>query len=147
MHPKKSTLGEMRSNDGPRRLIVCCGDYSCAHSVIINAERWPDRVRLSDLEPKFTCAARGHRGADIRPLFEPAHMGTSENEIRQDPATFRSSRFHLNNKEGWQILSNDLLAKLVVTVIILISFVIWRSSVQPLGCGHKCPTDISAIRR
>jgi hypothetical protein len=44
-------------------------------------------------------------------------------------------------------LSNDVLAKLVVTVIILISFVIWRSSVQPSGCGHKCPTDISAIRR
>ena len=147
MHPKKITLGEMRSNDGPRRLIVCCGDYSCAHSVIINAERWPDRVRLSDLEPKFTCAARGHRGADIRPLLEPAHMGNSENEIRQNPTTFRSSRFHFSNKEGWQLLSNDILAKLVVTVIILISFVIWRSSVQPLGCGHKCPTDISAIRR
>ena len=65
MHPKQITLGEMRSNDGPRRLIVCCGDYSCAHSVIINAERWPDRVRLSDLEYKFVCEVCGHRGADI----------------------------------------------------------------------------------
>jgi len=74
-------------------------------------------------------------------------MGNSENEIRQNPTTFRLSRFHFSNKEGWQLLSNDILAKLVVTVIILISFVIWRSSVQPLGCGHKCPTDISAIRR
>jgi hypothetical protein len=64
-HPKKITLGEMRSNDGPRRLIVCCGDYSCAYSVIINVERWPDRVSLSDLEPKFVCGACGHRGADI----------------------------------------------------------------------------------
>ena len=53
-----------------------CGDYKCAHSVIISAERWPDHVRLSDLEPKFTCKACGHRGADVRPLFERAKMGT-----------------------------------------------------------------------
>jgi hypothetical protein len=31
---------------------------------------------LSDLEPKFTCQICGHRGADIRPLFERAKMGT-----------------------------------------------------------------------
>jgi hypothetical protein len=35
-----------------------------------------DAVRLSDLEPKFTCQVCGHRGADIRPLFEGARMGT-----------------------------------------------------------------------
>jgi len=60
----------------PRRFLVYCGDYKCAHSVIISAERWPDHVRLSDLEPKFTCKACGHRGADIRPPFERAKMGT-----------------------------------------------------------------------
>ena len=66
MQPEqKMTLGEMRSDHGPRRLIIYCGDYSCAYSVIINVERWPDRVRLSDLEPKFVCGACGHRGADI----------------------------------------------------------------------------------
>jgi hypothetical protein len=64
----KITLGEMRSS-GPRRLLVYCGDYKCAHSVIINADRWPDEVRLSGLEPKFICQACGHRGADVRPLF------------------------------------------------------------------------------
>jgi hypothetical protein len=36
----------------------------------IDAARWPDHVRLSDLEPKFTCQACGHHGADIRPLFQ-----------------------------------------------------------------------------
>jgi hypothetical protein len=61
---------------GPRRLLVYCGDYKCAHSVMIEAECWPDHVRLSDLEPKFTCQACGHRGADVRPMFEPARMGT-----------------------------------------------------------------------
>jgi hypothetical protein len=64
-HPNKITRGEMLSNDGPRRLIVCCGDYGCPYSVVINAERWPDGVCLSDIEPKFVCGACGHRGADI----------------------------------------------------------------------------------
>jgi hypothetical protein len=32
--------------------------------------------RLSDLEPKFTCQVCGHKGADIRPLFEPERLGT-----------------------------------------------------------------------
>jgi hypothetical protein len=49
--PQKITLREMRADNGPRRLLVYCGDDKCAHSVIISAERWPDHVRLSDLEP------------------------------------------------------------------------------------------------
>ena len=74
--PEKITLGEMRSNDGPRLLIVYCSDFKCSHSVIVSSELWPDHVRLSDLEPKFTCKACGRRGADVRPLFEKAAMGT-----------------------------------------------------------------------
>jgi hypothetical protein len=27
-------------------------------------------------EPLFVCQVCGHRGADVRPLFEPARMGT-----------------------------------------------------------------------
>jgi len=73
---QKITLGEMRES-GPRRLLVYCGDYKCAHSIVISAERWSDQVRLSDLEPRFTCQVCGHRGADVRPLFEHARMGTS----------------------------------------------------------------------
>jgi hypothetical protein len=75
LRAQKITIGEMRESD-PRRLLVNCGDYKCAHSVIISSERWPDHVRLSDLEPKFTCRVCGRRGADVRPLFERAHMGT-----------------------------------------------------------------------
>jgi hypothetical protein len=45
-------------------------------SVLIDASRWGDDVRLSDLEPKFTCKACGRHGADVRPLFEKARMGT-----------------------------------------------------------------------
>ena len=68
MREKKITLEEMRES-GRTRLLVYCGDYKCAHSRVIEAGRWPDDVRLSDLEPTFICQACGHRGADIRPLF------------------------------------------------------------------------------
>jgi hypothetical protein len=75
MREQKITLGEMRAS-GPRRPLVYRADYRCAHSLVIDALRWPDDVRPSDLEPKFTCQACGHRGADVRPMFEPARMGT-----------------------------------------------------------------------
>jgi hypothetical protein len=53
-------------------ILVYCGDYSIAMS----ADRWPDDVRLSDIEPRFVCKACGKRGADVRPHFEPAKIGT-----------------------------------------------------------------------
>ena len=59
---QKITLGEMRSGNGPRRLIVYCSDFQCSHSVVIDAAPWGDNVSLSDLEPKFTCKACGRRG-------------------------------------------------------------------------------------
>jgi hypothetical protein len=65
---QKITLGEMRLSD-VHGLLVYCSDYRCSHSIAISADRWPDDVRLSDLEPRFTCRACGHRGADVRPLF------------------------------------------------------------------------------
>ena len=46
------------------------------HSVTIYPALWPDNVRLSDLEERFVCTVCGHRGADVRPLFEPARIGT-----------------------------------------------------------------------
>lgn len=71
---EKITLGVMRADNGPTRLQVYC--VNCSHHVVISAARWPDDVRLSDLEPRFVCQACGHRGADVRPLFEPARTGT-----------------------------------------------------------------------
>ena len=77
-HPRdlKITLGEMRSLNGPRWLIVYCSDFKCSHSVVIDAAKSGDEVRLSDLEPKFVCKACGRHGADVRPLFERAYKGT-----------------------------------------------------------------------
>jgi hypothetical protein len=48
------------------------------HSVMINADRCPDDVRLSDLEPLFVRKVCGHRS--VRPLCDdtraPASKGT-----------------------------------------------------------------------
>jgi hypothetical protein len=45
--------------------------HRCSHSIAISADRWPDDVRLSDLEARFACKACGKRGADVRPLGAP----------------------------------------------------------------------------
>jgi hypothetical protein len=42
----------------------------------VYAAHWGDDVRLSDLEPRFTCKVCGRNGADVRPLFERVRMGT-----------------------------------------------------------------------
>ncbi|MEH2569535.1 hypothetical protein [Bradyrhizobium sp. AZCC 2289] len=73
--PTEITLGEVRSS-GPRRLLVYCGNYRLARSVVINSDQWSDDIRRSDLEPRFSYKAWRRRGADVRPLFEPAAMGT-----------------------------------------------------------------------
>jgi hypothetical protein len=65
---QKITFAEMGAA-GVRGLLVYCADYKCAHSVTMSADRWPDHIRLSDLEPLFVCQACGQRGADIRPGF------------------------------------------------------------------------------
>jgi hypothetical protein len=75
MREQKITLGEMR-HSGVYGLLVYCGDYRCSHHLAISAEPWPDDLRLSDLEPRFVCKVCGVRGADIRPNFTPARMGT-----------------------------------------------------------------------
>jgi hypothetical protein len=64
--PVKITLGEMREM-GVRRVLVycCCGDH-----IALSADRWPDDLRLSDVEPRLVCTACGRRGAEVRPDFE-----------------------------------------------------------------------------
>jgi hypothetical protein len=66
---QKITLGEMRAS-GVRGLLIYCSDYKCSHSQAISGDRWPDQVRLSDLEPLFICQACGRRGADVRSNFD-----------------------------------------------------------------------------
>jgi hypothetical protein len=65
---QKITLGEMRANCRPTRVLVYCSDHKCSHLVMIDAACWPDDLRLSDLEDRFVCEICGRRGADVRPL-------------------------------------------------------------------------------
>ena len=73
-HPLKITFGEMRAS-GVRDVLVYCRDHHCSHHSVINADRWEDRLRLSDVEPTLTCSARGKKGSEIRPDFPEARMG------------------------------------------------------------------------
>jgi hypothetical protein len=45
---------------------------SAVSHVRISGDRWADDVRLSDLEPRFTCQACSQRGADVRPEWQSA---------------------------------------------------------------------------
>ncbi|WFU21067.1 hypothetical protein QA649_23390 [Bradyrhizobium sp. CB1717] len=64
--PMKITFGEMRAM-GVRGVLVYC---HCGHHVALDADRWDDSVRLSDLEPRFICQGCGSRDADVRPNFD-----------------------------------------------------------------------------
>jgi hypothetical protein len=66
--PAKITFADMRDM-GVRGLLIYCSDYKCGHLITVSGDRWPDEMRLSDLEPRFICSACGKRGADARPDF------------------------------------------------------------------------------
>ena len=57
--PQKITFAEMRDS-GVRGLLVYCADYRSSHSIAVSADRWPDEVQLSDIEPRFICTSRGN---------------------------------------------------------------------------------------
>jgi hypothetical protein len=67
--PQKITFGEMLES-GVRGVLIYCSDCKCSHSIAVNADQWPDNLRLSDIEPRFVCKACGKRGADVRPDFD-----------------------------------------------------------------------------
>jgi hypothetical protein len=65
----KITFAELREQ-GVHGLLIYCADYRCSHSIAISGNAWPDDMRLSDIEPRFVCAACGKHGADVRPDFD-----------------------------------------------------------------------------
>jgi hypothetical protein len=46
-------------------------------------------------------------------------------------------------------LSNDILAKVVVTVVVMTAFTFWMAmeKAHTAHCQKDCPTDISAVHR
>ena len=75
MREQKITFGEMRES-GVTGLLIYCSNYCCSHHIKMSGDTWPDDARLSDLEPRFVCKVCGRHGADVRPDFAPARMGT-----------------------------------------------------------------------
>jgi hypothetical protein len=62
--PQKIIFGEMRAS-GVRGILIYCADYKCSHWMRMNADQWPDDIRLCDLEDTFTCTkhpAKTHKG-------------------------------------------------------------------------------------
>jgi hypothetical protein len=51
-------------------------DHRCSHHIEVHADGWPDDVRLSDIEPKFTCTGAASVAPKIRPAFGPTKMVT-----------------------------------------------------------------------
>jgi hypothetical protein len=60
--PEKITFGDMRASGRPRGVLIYCSDYH-SHSTAISGDRWPDDVRLSDLEPRGSPAKRAASAA------------------------------------------------------------------------------------
>jgi len=80
----KITFGEMRES-GVRDVLIYCRDHRCSHHVETNADGWADDVRLSDIEPNFTCTRCGKEGADVRPAFSRTRMGTGLRSSAEHP--------------------------------------------------------------
>jgi hypothetical protein len=69
-YPQKITFGELRAS-GVRDVLIYCRDHKCSH-ITISADRWPNHVRLSEIESGFVCTSCGKRGAEVRPKFRSA---------------------------------------------------------------------------
>jgi hypothetical protein len=70
--PAKITFRELRAT-GVRGVLVYCTDHKCSHSVAMDADIWPDDLRLSDIEGRFVCQACGKRDCSaifFKPLVQ-----------------------------------------------------------------------------
>jgi hypothetical protein len=47
----------------------------------MSGDRWPDDLRLSDLEPRLICSACGKRGADVRPNLKLQQAGGADDGV------------------------------------------------------------------
>ena len=63
----KIIFGEMRAV-GVRGILVLC-DYRYSYSIALMADKWPDQLRLSDIELRFACSTCGKRGDDVATEF------------------------------------------------------------------------------
>ena len=76
----KKSPSPMR-NSGVRGVLIYCSDYKCSHLVTMSDDRWPDDMRLSDLEPRFVCSACEKRGA-VEAALAFIAVGAHDGETR-----------------------------------------------------------------
>ena len=70
---QKITLGQMRSDGGPRRLLVYCPQYT--HNIVVDADQWGDAFACQTSKPKFSCKS---------PAFEKAKAVAGLRRIRME---------------------------------------------------------------
>jgi hypothetical protein len=63
---------------GVRDVLIYCRDHRCSHHIEISADRWPDHVRLSDIEPDFVCTACGNVARKCGRSFRRPEWGPVE---------------------------------------------------------------------
>jgi hypothetical protein len=81
---------------GVRGVLVDCADYHCSHSVALSADRWPDEVRLSDIEPRFVCMPAASAAPTSGRTFGQARMGAGNWSTKDSRAVRRG---HLRSDE------------------------------------------------
>jgi hypothetical protein len=83
--PKKITFAEMRES-GVRGLLVYCADYRGSHSIAVSADRWPEEVQLSDIEPRLTCTSRGNlrrTGCTVPTVYVDCKASRAQDGLRE----------------------------------------------------------------
>lgn len=74
-YPQKIAFSEMRAS-GVRDALIYCRDHRAVITSKPTLTAGPTIVRFSDIEPNFTCTRCGKKGAEVRPSFPQARMGT-----------------------------------------------------------------------
>ena len=51
-------------------VAVYCQDYECSRSTMVSVDKWPDHLRVSNMEQQFVCkapaASAGRRAAGLQ---------------------------------------------------------------------------------
>jgi hypothetical protein len=73
------------ARSGASCILIYCSDYTCGHSQAASGNQWAGDLRLSDIEPRFTCRRCGRKGADVRPDYRPTQTIEPRNRRRHLP--------------------------------------------------------------
>jgi hypothetical protein len=85
--PQKITFREMRES-GVRHVLIFCSDYKCSHSTEMDADQWPDDLRLSDIEASSSVGL----AANAAPMYGRGFhtLAWNTDEIRHQSTLRRS---------------------------------------------------------